>query len=78
MDDWAWEPLEPWLQARVKLPIGPLFGVVNGPTAGRPWAAAAARSEPRRVARDAGVRRRFAPTNSATPTPSRWPARACR
>jgi integrase len=25
MDDWAWEQLEPWLTARVELPIGPLF-----------------------------------------------------
>src|ERR671931_589956 len=61
MDDWAWEQLAPWLQARVELPVGPLFCVVNCPTRGRPWAAAAARSELRRVARDAGVRRRFAP-----------------
>ena len=45
----------------VKLPVGPLFCIVNGPTRGRPWAAAAARSELRRVARAAGVRRRFAP-----------------
>ena len=61
VDDWAWEQLEPWLQARVALPVGPLFCVVNGATRGRPWAAAAARSELRRVARQAGVRRRFAP-----------------
>ena len=61
MDDWAWEQLEPWLQARVRLPVGPLFCVVNGATRGRPWAAAAARCELRRVAREAGVRRRFAP-----------------
>ena len=61
MDDWAWEQLAPWLQARVELPVGPLFCVVNGATRGRPWAAAAARSELRRVAREAGVRRRFAP-----------------
>jgi len=61
MDDWAWEQLEPWLQARVELPVGPLFCVVNGATRGRPWAASAARSELRRVAREAGVRRRFAP-----------------
>jgi integrase len=61
MDDWAWEQLEPWLQARVQLPVGPLFCVVTGATRGRPWAAAAARSELRRVAREAGVRRRFAP-----------------
>src|SRR5204862_1108956 len=32
MDDWAWEQLEPWLQARVELPVGPLFCVVTGPT----------------------------------------------
>jgi integrase len=44
MDDWAWEQLEPWLQTRVELPIGPLFCIVNGPTRGRPWAPAAARS----------------------------------
>jgi integrase len=64
MDDWAWEQLAPWLDARVELPVGPLFCVVNGATRGRPWAAAAARTELRRVAREAGVRRRFvaAPT----------------
>jgi site-specific recombinase XerD len=61
MDYWAWEPLEPWLQVRLDLPVGPLFCVVNGATRVRPWAAAAARCELRRVARGAGVRRRFAP-----------------
>jgi integrase len=61
MDDWAWEQLAPWLHARMELPVGPLFCVVNGATRGRPWAAAAARSELRRTARLAGVRRRFAP-----------------
>ena len=61
MDDWAWEQLSPWLDARLELPVGPLFCVVNGPTRGRPWSAAAARTELRRVAREAGVRRRFAP-----------------
>jgi site-specific recombinase XerD len=49
------------LQARVKLPVGPLFCVLNGATRGRRWAAAAARTELRGVAREAGVRRRFAP-----------------
>jgi integrase len=58
MDDWAWEQLEPWLTARIELPVGPLFCVVNGPTRGRPWSAAAARTELRH---EAGVRRRFAP-----------------
>jgi site-specific recombinase XerD len=47
MDDWAWEQLAPWLQARIELPVGPLF--------------CAARSELRHVARKAGVRRCFAP-----------------
>jgi hypothetical protein len=44
IDDWAFEQLAPWLQARVQLPVGPLFCVVTGPTRGRPWAAAAART----------------------------------
>jgi site-specific recombinase XerD len=61
MDDWAWEQLAPWLEARVELPVGPPFCIVTGPTRGRPWSAAAARSELRHVAREAGVRRRFAP-----------------
>jgi integrase/recombinase XerD len=61
MDDCAWEQLEPWLQARVELPVGPLFGVVNGPTRGRLWTAGAARSQLRLVVREADVRRRFAP-----------------
>src|SRR5215203_151652 len=61
MEDWAWERLELWLQARVQLPVGPLFCIVNGPTRGRPWSAGAVRSELRTVAREAGVRRRFAP-----------------
>jgi hypothetical protein len=39
MDDWAWQQLAPWLQARLKLPVGPLFCVVDGATGGRPWAA---------------------------------------
>jgi integrase len=36
IDDWAWEQLEPWLTARVELPIGPPFCAVNGPD---PWTA---------------------------------------
>ena len=60
MDDWAWEQLAPWLQVRVQLPVGPLSCVITGPTRGRPWSASAARSELRDVARQAGVRRRFA------------------
>src|SRR5256885_16554737 len=35
MDDWAWGQLRPWLAARLKLPVGPLFCVITGPTRGR-------------------------------------------
>jgi integrase len=44
-----------------ELPVGPLFCVIDGPTRGRPWSAAAVRAEFRRLAARAGVRRRFAP-----------------
>ncbi len=37
MDDWGWQEREPWLIARVALPTGPLFCVINGRTRGRPW-----------------------------------------
>jgi integrase len=47
-DEWGLEQLRPWLAARVELPVGPLFCVIDGPTRGR--AAAAVRSEFRRVA----------------------------
>jgi DNA-binding transcriptional MerR regulator len=38
-----------------------MFCVIDGPTRGRPWSSAAVRSELRRLAAKAGVRRRFAP-----------------
>jgi integrase len=61
MDAWGWEQLDPWLDMRRELPIGPLFCVINGTTRGRHWSPAAARAELRRTAAAAGVRRRFAP-----------------
>jgi integrase len=61
MDDWGWEQLRLWLAARAELPVGPLFCIIDGPTRGRPWSGAAVRSELRRLAARAGVRRRFAP-----------------
>jgi site-specific recombinase XerD len=61
MDAWGWEELQPWLELRVQLPVGPLFCVITGPTRGRPWSSAAARADLRRTAEAAGVRRRFAP-----------------
>jgi site-specific recombinase XerD len=61
MDEWGWEELRQWLSARTELPAGPLFCIIDGPTRGRPWSAAAVRREFRLVAAKAGVRRRFAP-----------------
>jgi integrase len=61
MDAWAWDQLEPWSTVRLDMPVGPLFCVIDGPTRGRPWSAAAARTELRQAATAAGVRRRFAP-----------------
>ncbi len=61
MDDWGWQQLHPWLERRRALPVGPLFCVINPPSAGRPWDAGAARCRLARVAAEAGVRRRFAP-----------------
>ena len=79
MDAWGWEQLQPWLNLRRELPVGPLLCVINGATRGRHWSPAAARAELRRAAAAAGVcdaaLRRI---SSATPTPSRWPAKAYR
>jgi hypothetical protein len=35
---------QPWLETRLELAVGPLFCVINGPTRGRQWSSAAARS----------------------------------
>jgi site-specific recombinase XerD len=61
MGEWGWEQLGPWLNARAELAVGPLFCIIDGPTRGRPWSGAAVRTEFRRLAARAGVRRRFAP-----------------
>jgi integrase/recombinase XerD len=61
MDAWGWEQLQPWLGVLVELPVGPLLCIVNGPTCARHWSSAAARTDLRRTAAAAGVRRRFAP-----------------
>jgi site-specific recombinase XerD len=61
MDGWGFEQLRPWLGARVELPVGPLFCVIDGPTRGRSWSSANVRVELRRLGAQAGVRRRFAP-----------------
>src|SRR6187200_3454624 len=61
MDAWGWAELRPWLETRVGLPVGPLLCVLTGPTRGRQWSNAAARTDLRATAVAAGVRRRFAP-----------------
>src|SRR3954462_11825315 len=50
MDAWGWETLRPWLAARLELPVGSLFCVIDGPTRGRPWSSAGVRVEFRRLA----------------------------
>ena len=61
MDGWGWKQLQPWLDTRRELPVGPLLCVISGTTRGRHWSPAAARAELRRAAAASGVRRRFAP-----------------
>jgi hypothetical protein len=61
MDAWGWEQLQPWVDMRRELPVGPLLCIINGRTCGRQWSSAAARAEPRRTAAAAGMRPRFAP-----------------
>jgi len=53
--------LRRWLELRAGLPVGPLLCVLRGPTAGEPWSAPSVRTQFRRLAVRAGVRRRFAP-----------------
>ena len=55
MNAWGWEHLRPRLSERLELPVGPLFWVIDGPTRGRSWSAAAVRAEFRR-------RRRWSPS----------------
>ncbi len=76
MDAWGWAHLSAWVQVRVTLPAGPLFCILDGSTKGRVWSASCARGELECLAAKAGVRRRFAPTNSATHTLSSSPAKA--
>jgi len=78
MDAWGWEELQPCLELRVELPVGPLFCVINGPTrAGTGPTQPRERTCAGRPSRQAsaGALRR---TSSGTRTRSRWPAKACR
>jgi integrase len=67
MDAWGWTALGPWLAERAALPVGPLFCVIAGPTAGHAWSASAARLQLHQVALEAGVRRRTRQALAAPP-----------
>jgi hypothetical protein len=54
-----------WLAERATLPVGPLFCVIAGPTAGHAWSASAARLQLHQLGVEAGVRRRFCPTSTS-------------
>ncbi len=61
MDDWGWQELRPWLEQREQLPVGTVFPIVAGPTAGRAWCTTGARTAIRHAAERSGVRRRIHP-----------------
>jgi integrase len=67
MDSWGLEELQPWIDMRRELPVGPLLSVINGATRGRHWSPAAARAELRGTAAAAGVAPLRAPPVSARP-----------
>jgi integrase len=67
MDAWGWEELQPWLELRIGLPVGPLFCLINGPTRGQPWSSAAARAGLRRTECRGGC----PPALRAAPAPPR-------
>jgi hypothetical protein len=74
MDAWGWQQLQPWLAARVELPIGPLFCVIDGdPGRARTCVSSFA---------DSPVKQRFGAvsrrTSCDTLTPSNSRAKACR
>lgn len=52
MDEWGWQQLDRWLKIRTSLPLGQVFCVLHGPTAGR----AMHNSDVRRQLRQAGIR----------------------
>ena len=77
MDEWAWDQLRPWLEARVSFPVGPLFCVING-TNLRSGLVQAHRCA---LGSDAprpglGYGGASSHTSCATPTLSRWRERA--
>jgi hypothetical protein len=77
MDAWGSEQRSPWLAARVALPIGPLFCVIDGPTRGRPWSSANVRVEFHRLAPKQASGAASRRISCATPTRSSSPMKVC-
>src|SRR3954468_16470559 len=63
MDEWAWEQLQPWLDVRLELPIGPLSCVVTRPNARVPMVTG---RRPNRPAANRRRRRRAATVCTAS------------
>ena len=61
MADWAWEQLQPWLTARLQLPVGPLFLRRHRPDARTALVDRGRRAAAARHRRGRRRRRRFAP-----------------
>jgi site-specific recombinase XerC len=76
MDDWGWEHLRPWLEHRVALPVGTLFCAIKRSDRRTAMGALAASTDAK-AGGQAGVWRESHRISFVTPTPSRWPARAC-
>jgi integrase len=70
MDQWGWEQLRPWLNARAELPVGPLFCVLDGPD---PRATVVGSGRPQRVPPACRPRRGQAPLCAAPATPRACP-----
>src|SRR3954465_11745974 len=91
MDAWGWDELQPWLELRADLPVGPLFCVLTGRTRGPQWSTAPApgalgrTAPPPRLGLGCAVPPppRVSVDDSlhiscAAPAPSSWLAKPCR
>jgi len=61
MDEWGWQQLDRWLELRKTLPLGQLFCVLHGPTAGRAMHGSDVRRQLSEAGQRAGLRRRANP-----------------
>lgn len=61
MDEWGWQQLDRWLERRKTLPLGQVFCVLYGPTAGRAMHGSDVRRQLSEAGERAGLRRRANP-----------------